>query len=152
MKAKFLLLIILAGVLNGLFSCTKISPNPNHLVICCGANPPATSIYNKWNIVSDSTFAGVGVTNHPVDYTGQASDYFDIRTNNVIYTKEGNVLDTLTYSSLTDSTMVISSFGITLNGVLDASHYKFAAHSLNIASPEIATPGGLFGRRIKLSR
>jgi hypothetical protein len=148
MKTK-LLLILIAVLQVCLFSCTKIN---NHLLICCGANPPATSIFNKWNIVSDSTYTGVGVSNHPVDYAGQTGDYFDIRTNGVIYTREAGVLDTLTYNALTDSTMVISSFGITLNGVLGASHYKFAAHSLSIASPEIATPGGIFGRRIALSR
>ncbi|MDR3694661.1 hypothetical protein [Mucilaginibacter sp.] len=149
MKTK-LLLIVVVGLQLCLLSCTKT--NINHLLVCCGANPPAASIFNKWNIVSDSTYAGVGITNHPVDYAGQAGDYFDIRTNNIIYTKEGNVLDTLTYNALTDSTIVISSFGITLNGVLSPSHFKVTAHSLYIASPEIATPGGVFGRRITLSR
>lgn len=147
MKTK-LLLIAVAGLQLCLFSCIKT----NNLPVCCGANPPATSIFKKWHIVSDSTFAGVGITNHAVNYPGQAGDYFDIRINNIIYTKEGTVLDTLTYSSLTDSTMVISSFGVTLNGVLDPSHFKFAAHSMTIASPQIATPGGLFGRKITLSQ
>jgi len=147
MKTKIIILLIGFAQL-GLFSCKK----PGNPQVCCGANPPATSIFNKWDIVSDSTFTGVGLNNHAVNYAGKTGDYFDIRTNNIIYTKEGAVLDTLTYNSLTDSTMVISSFGITLNGVLAPSHFVFTAHSLSIASPEFATPGGVFGRRIMLSR
>jgi len=151
MKKKILLIAVAVFQLSS-FSCKKIGPAPGHLQVCCGANPPATSIFNKWNIVSDSTFTGVGVTNHAVNYAGQPGDYFDIRPNNIIYTKEGAVLDTLTFSSLTDSTIVISSFGITLNGVPDASHFKFSTNSMNIVSPEIATPGGIFGRRVTLSK
>jgi hypothetical protein len=147
MKTKTIILLI-GFALPGLFSCKKLS-DP---LECCGANSPSTSIFNKWNIVSDSTFTGVGITNHAVNYAGQAGDYFNITTNGIIYTREGDVLDTLTYNSLTDTTIVISSFGITLNGVLAPSHFTFTAHSLNIASPEYATPGGIFGRRIKLSR
>ena len=30
-----------------------------------------SSLVAKWNIVTDSTFAGAGITNHAVDYSGQ---------------------------------------------------------------------------------
>jgi hypothetical protein len=151
MKTKRLLILI-AGLQLCLFSCKKPDTNANHLLLCCGANPPATSIFNKWQIVSDSTYAGVGINNHAVNYAGQPGDYFDIRTNDTIFTNEGAVLDTLSYKQLTDSTIVITSFGIGLNGTLGASHYRFSAQSMHIASPEIATPGGIFGRRITLSK
>jgi len=151
MKTSYLIILVAALQLC-MFSCKKLSPDPGHLQMCCGANPPATSVFNKWQIVTDSTYAGVGINNHAVNYAGQPGDYFDIRTNDTIFTKEGAVLDTLTYKQLTDSTIVISSFGIALNGTLGASHYKFSAQSMHIVSPEIATPGGIFGRRVTLSK
>jgi hypothetical protein len=147
MKLKRYLFIATAGVLFFLFSCKKNYSGP-----CCTANNPNGAIFEKWNIVSDSTFTGVGLNNHVVDYVGKAGDYFDITTQGVIYTKEGPVLDTLTYKLVSDSGIVIESFGITLNGVPETSHFKLDAHNMTIASPEIATPGGLFGRKITLSR
>src|ERR1700721_2129674 len=50
-----------------------------------------------WNLVSDSTFEGVAQNNHAVDYTGQLGDYFSFTTDGHVYTREGGVLDTLTY-------------------------------------------------------
>ena len=88
-----------------------------------------------------------------MDYAGQAGDYFNISANGHIYTKEGAVLDTLSYSNVSDTTIIISPFGITLNGVPETSHIiTFTAHSLVIQAPEIATPGGIFGRKVSLSR
>ena len=129
------------------FACKKPA-----IPICCGVNPPDVSIFHNWNIVSDSSYAGVGITNHPVAYIGQPGDYFDVTTKGVIYTNEGGVLDTLTYRLMSDSTIVVSSFGITLNGVPATSHYSFTANVMGISTPIIATPGGLFGRKITLSR
>jgi hypothetical protein len=146
MKSKKLKLIAAACIL--LCSACKKQGLP----MCCGANPPEVSVFHNWNIVSDSTYTGVGVTNHPVDYSGQPGDYFNVTTNGVIYTSEGGVLDTLTYKLLTDSTIVVSSFGITLNGVPATSNFSFTATAMHISSPTIATPGGVFGRKISLSR
>jgi hypothetical protein len=149
MKTK-LLFILIGGLQLCLFSCKN-----NFITPCCVLNPPPlqTSVFTKWNITSDSTFTGVGSTNHPVDYRGLPGDYFDIRTNDTIFTKEGAVLDTLTYKLLTDSTIVITSFGITFNGVPATSHItNFTAHSLTIASPIALTPGGEFGRKVILNR
>ncbi len=120
--------------------------------MCCVLNTGKVSIYHQWNIVSDSTYAGVGVNNHPVVYLGQPGDYFDIQTNGVIYTSEGGVLDTLKYSLLTDSTIAISAFGINVNGVPATSHYSLTANIMKISSTTFASPGGLFGRTITLSR
>lgn len=120
--------------------------------ICCTANLPDHSIFHQWNIVSDSTYTGVGITNHQVGYLGQPGDYFNMTINGIVYTKEGAKLDTLTYQLVTDSTIVISSFGITLNGVPATSHFSFTPNTMSISTPVIATPGGLFGRKITLSR
>jgi hypothetical protein len=154
-------LSIAAGLLLCLFACKKdankmglSSTNTSTQLLTQTSvivNP--ASIIGNWNIVTDSTFAGAGITNHPVDYAGQAGDYFNISANGHIYTKEGAVLDTLSYSNVSDTTIIISPFGITLNGVPETSHIiAFTAHSLIINAPEIATPGGIFGRKVSLSR
>jgi len=109
-------------------------------------------ILGKWNIVSDSTSSGVGLANHAVSYAGQPGDYFDFINDSVIYTREGSVLDTLSYSLTSDTTIIISSFGITLNGILQPCEINdLTEHSLTIA-PDINTPGGVFGRKLSLHR
>lgn len=57
-----------------------------------GNNPALTGV---WSIVFDSSYTGVTLNNHSINYVGQTGDYFDIRTDGFIYTKEGLVLDTL---------------------------------------------------------
>jgi len=146
MKSKKYKLIIIGCLL--LFAACKKPATPP----CCGANPPDVSIFHHWNIVSDSTYTGVGINNHAVAYAGQPGDYFNVTANGVIYTKEGAVMDTLTYQLVTDSTMIVSSFGVTLNGVPATSHFLFTSNTMNISAPVVATPGGLFGRKITLSR
>ena len=142
MKSKYAL-IIFAGLLLCLLSaCIKGGSDSNN-----------TSISGKWNIVSDSTFNGVGLGNHPVNYAGQPGDYFDFRTDGKVYTKEGTVLDTLSFNQTTYSEIVISSFGLTANGVPETSEITtLSAHSLVIVAPKVFTPGGIFGRKVSLSR
>ncbi len=112
-----------------------------------------TSLIAKWKIVTDSTFEGVGSNNHPVNYQGQAGDYFDIRENGYIYTREGTVLDTLSYTLISNSTIGIRAFGLEINNVPATSQIKnFSAHAVTIVSPLFLTPGGEFGRRVSLSR
>lgn len=110
-------------------------------------------VTGNWNIVTDSTYAGAGLSNHPVNYTGQPGDYFNITTNGVIYTKEGKQLDTLSYQLKGDTSIIISTFGLTGNGVSAVSHIKnLSETTMVIASPVALTPGGVFGRKITLSR
>ena len=145
-KSKGLIFIAVVCMLI-CFACQKLPSK-----ICCTANPPDVSIFHGWNIASDSTYTGVGITNHAVDYAGKPGDYFNVMTNGLIYMKENGVADTLSYSSLTDSTIVIPAFGITLNGVPPISTYSFTATTMRIASPTFAIPAGLFGRTINLYR
>jgi len=115
-----------------------------------------------WNLVTDSTFEGVAQNNHPVDYTGQPGDYFSFTTDGHVYTREGGVLDTLTYKMVSDSTIIISDFGFIANGVSPTDTIKgLGANSLTttstgqtivIESPWFPTPGGLFWRKVTLSR
>ncbi len=142
-RMKALYLLIFACILLCLNSCLKDSTLPYQ----------SGSLIGKWNIVSDSTYVGVGYNNHPVDYAGKPGDYFNFTSNGIIYTKEGDVLDTLSYSLSADTGIVISSFGAILNGVPAVSKFKnFTDHSLIIASPVALTPGGIFSRKVYLSR
>jgi hypothetical protein len=106
------------------------------------------TIIGKWNLLSDTTYV-LDVT----DYSGQPGDYFDIRTNGHIYTKEGPVLDTLTYSLVSSTEMTIETFGVPINGVPEISQItNLTAHSATINAPIQATPDGPFGRKVTLSR
>ena len=122
-----------------------------------GCNKNSASInatfLGKWNIVTDSIYEGVGVNNHIVVYTGQQGDYFNFLSNGVLYSKEGSVLDTLNYSLVSNTAIIVSSFGIIANGVTETSQItNQTSHNLTIASPVTLTPGGVFGRTVTLSR
>ena len=111
------------------------------------------TVLKKWSIENDSTFIGVGVNNHPVNYAGQPGDYFDFRMDGYIYIKEGPLLDTLSYSLISDSTILIASFGIIVNGIPEISRItNLTGHSVTINAPLIVTPGGVFGRKVNLTR
>jgi hypothetical protein len=107
------------------------------------------SIIKKWNLVSDEQYQGVGVNNHLVTYTGQAADYFDFRSDGNCYTREDGELDTLQYSLISDTLILITSFG--LNGT--NSHIStLSANNAVISSPVLISPGGAFGRKVILTR
>jgi hypothetical protein len=156
MKTKYSLII--AGLMLCVVACKKdINGTLSQVINKNDKNSSSESgqlsLVAKWNIVADSTYAGAGITNHPVDYSGLPGDYFDIRTNGYIYTKEGSVLDTLSYTLVSDTTIIIQPFGLGVSSVPPIDHIvNFTSNSVIIASPEFATPGGLFGRRIRLSR
>ncbi len=138
MKAKYTLLIPVSLML---------------FLNACKKQPVQASILGKWIILSDSTYVGVGANNHPVNYTGVAGDYFDFRNDGFAYTKEGPVLDTLSYKLVSNTSMIIEDFGAILNGVPETSSInKLTTHELLIAAPRVITPGGVFGRTVHLSR
>ncbi|MGZ3874728.1 MAG: hypothetical protein ACXVJD_17545 [Mucilaginibacter sp.] len=139
---KLAFLAVATCLMTGLHSCKKDGDKISPL-----------TIEGKWNMVSDSTFTGVGYSNHPVNYTGRAGDYFDFRTNGYLYTKEAGISDTLSYQLISDNKIIIASFGVTLNGVPEVSNITtFDAHHLTIDAPAVLTPGGQFGRKITLRR
>ena len=126
-------------------SCTK-----QH----AGTSEQIGNLTDPWNIVVDSSYQGVGYNNHLVTYQGVAGDYFAFAANGNVYTKEGPVLDTLTYKILADSVhIIISGFGAIFNGVQDTSLISgLTATSMTITSKEFLTPGGIFWRKVVLSR
>ena len=126
-----------------LYACKKVD----------GVANGKMEILGKWNVVSDSTHVGIGVNNNAVAYNGKPGDYFDFRSDGLIYTREGTALDTLNYTFISDSKILIPQFDVILNGEAQTSTINnFTSHSLNIAAPLIFTPGGVFGRSVRLSR
>src|ERR1700722_884456 len=119
-----------------------------------GISEGTGNMADTWNIVVDSSYEGVGANNHLVTYQGVAGDYFEFADNGNAYTKEGPVLDTLTYKVLADSVhIIISDFGSNFNGVQDTSVISdHTATSMTITSKEFLTPGGIFWRKVVLSR
>lgn len=128
-----------------LFSCSKDAVyKEDHL------NP---TIFGKWNIVTDSGYSGVGLSNHAVNYSGKPGDYFDFRTDGFLYIKEGAGTETLSYTTTSATTMQISSFGIILNGVPQETQVtNLSAHTATLDAPTLFTSGGAFGRKVNLSR
>jgi hypothetical protein len=109
-------------------------------------NNTNSNILGNWNLIYDSTFSGVGFGNHPVNYHGRFGDYFDFVNDSIIYTSENAILDTLKYKLTSANRIVISSFPDTCQII------NWTNTSLTIASPIFYTPGGTFGRKVKLSR
>ncbi|TWI94188.1 hypothetical protein JN11_04794 [Mucilaginibacter frigoritolerans] len=147
--------IFIIGILLSLYSCHKTDSADFISTTSTTSNSAVynTAMVGKWNIVSDSTYVGAGSGNHAVDYAGTAGDYFIILANGTIYTKEGSQLDTLSYHMSSDTGIVISSFGVILNGVPQVSKIiTYTSTSLVIASPESLTPGGIFWRKVTLSK
>jgi hypothetical protein len=139
MKQKYLLIFTIC-IVTALAACKKDTQEP-------------ATLPGAWNIVTDSTFTGVGADNHPVGYSGRAGDYFFIGTDNKIYLSENMLPDTLKYTVITNNKLIIQSFGITLNGTPQTSTVtNLTAHTAVIATGTVATPGGQFGRKITLSR
>ena len=111
------------------------------------------TLSGKWNLVSDSSFAGVGAGNHAVNYAGQNGDYVDFNDDGNVYIKEGSGLSSYAYNITSDTTMIIESFGITLNGVPETCLIeRLTLNHATISAPPVYTPGGTFGRTINLSR
>lgn len=133
-------------------SCTKEKAlQPGSPAIKLDAS--TDTLFGKWNVVYDSSYTGVGINNHLAVYTGVSGDYFDFRADSYLYIKEGASFDTLLYTPLTDSTVIIASFGITLNGVDDTTRITGLSSSTAIlTASEVITPGGIFFRKVKLKR
>lgn len=141
---QLLTTVIVSGIILLIDSCSKDAVT---------GKTPARAIIGIWNIVSDEGFSGIGQNNHPVNYTGQHGDYFDFRADGKLYTKEAALSDTLAYQFTSDSTIIISAFGIVLNGVPEVCNIEnLTAHTVTINAAAAITPGGVFGRKTVLHR
>jgi hypothetical protein len=138
--------IIFGCLILCLYACKKPGCDPGMM--------GRASIVGNWNIVVDTTSGGAGSANAFAIYLGKQGDYFDIRADGYVYSKEGAKLDTARYQLLSDSTVTIQSFFYFTNtATLPTCHIKsIGANSILIYLPWIFSPGGAFGRSIVLSR
>lgn len=126
------------------------------LVFSCKKNNSSTNdtatIIAKWNIVSDSTYEGI-VNNHPVNYAGVPGDYFDIKSDGNIYTKEGSKFDKLPYHLTSDSAIDITYYWMTQYQATKTYYISnLTIHTVTLLDSFIATPTGIFGRKLTLRR
>lgn len=86
---RFNLLILVILGLTTILSCSKTS---NH----------TADVMGKWSVINDSTrFIGRDTfPSYHYNYVGQPSDYYDFRSNGMMYVKEGGLLDTMAYEVL----------------------------------------------------
>jgi len=138
---KGLILIIIACyIVAGLISCKKSS-----------ANPPG-QIAGKWNIKVDSTASGVGPVQSMNVYIGTSADYFDFRSDNKLYIKEGATLQTFAYKQVAGNKITISMVGSTAiyeNCFIDAVTPTSA--TINFF-PQLLNPGGNTTKVVYLTR
>ena len=143
-QMKLLIPFVIITAILILISCKKDIPSGNNV---------NSSLLGKWNVVTDSSFSGIGPNNYPINYRGQSGDYFDFTVEGKVYVKEGVALDTLGYTVISDTTMLIDSFGGVLNGVPETCFItNLKSHTVTITAPVILTPGGSFGRKVSLKR
>jgi hypothetical protein len=133
-------LILLFSIGAGLFSCKKSAVNTS------------SQIEGKWNIKVDSTESGIGPFDTTEVYVGKPGDYFDFRSNNKLYIKEGASLDTFTYTQVADNKITIripGSADIYENCFIDALTPTSA--TINFF-PYFVNPGGNTSKWVYLTR
>lgn len=133
MRKKVLIILTVASI----FTCS-----------CRKSSTPQSPIVGRWNIVSDSVYAGVGVSNHLTVYNGKPGDFFEFAQGESIRMNEGIVLQISTYTFNKDS-VIIYEFD---DGLPGKGKLSPAADTLTITTGYFYTPGGAIGRTVHLLR
>jgi len=155
MKPKYLLNAVV--LILCLYACKKGLNDPSHPAKILSAQDSTLAtqslLIGKWNVVSDTTYAGVNTGTNPVVYKGQPGDYFDFRTDGFVYIKEGAMLDTLSFNVISGRQIGITSFMSILNDQSATCQLAgVTGDSLSIISPLLTPPGGPQQRMVSLSR
>ncbi len=140
MKNVILIVIVFLIATGLLYSCKNSGVSP------------ASGIAGKWNIKVDSTFTGIGPFDTTEVYNGKAGDYFDFRSDNKLYIKEGATLDTFAYKIVAANKITISAAGsadISENCFVDAISPTSA--TINFF-PYLVNPGGNTSSMVYLTR
>lgn len=79
-------------------------------IFSCKKNdvPIPSSLIGKWSINVDSLAYGIGPVQKTKTYIGVAGDYYDFRTDNKLYTREGAQLDTFNYKVISKNKLEIT--------------------------------------------
>jgi hypothetical protein len=122
------------------------------ITISCTKNN-SVSIAGNWNLISDSTYSGIGIVSSIRNYKGLNSDYFYFNTNGLLYIKEDTLYDTLNYHIVDNNKIIIDSISLSENGEYTPSDITtLTEHAASIQVTGIPNPGGTYARCINLSR
>ena len=135
-------------IITSLLSCKKTDQG------MVGDYKGVVSIQGKWSVKSDSVTSGVGPVVTPKTYVGKTGDYFYFDTNNKLYTKEGTVLDTFSYTILTDSTLNITT-SVAPGNVTPFSGGIKATSATSVVvtwTPGMANYGSFYSRVVSLKK
>ena len=145
MKNLFLVLTLcLAALIIG--SCKKSTQKP-----------AAISINGNWSLVSDSGFSA-SYDNGGIGYKGTSSDHYNFQADGKLTWHENGVgSDSASYSLKSKDTITIAYFpksNPNYSAVSTASYIikELTANKMVLSLMQIATPGGIFGGTIILSR
>jgi hypothetical protein len=142
-------------IITGLLSCKKTDQGMVSTKTGTTSNfNGVVPIQGKWSVKSDSVISGVGAFVTGKNYVGKAGDYFDFDTYNKLYVKEGSILDTFSYTLLTDSTLDIIPSGAPTSvipfwgGIRPTS----ASSVTVIWGPSLISPGAYYSRIVSLKK
>ena len=152
MRKIFLSYLLIGSGICCYFSCHKNGATPTNKTTTVSnfVSPPE----GNWKIIADSTFIPYIQTTTIKVYNGKAGDYFNFAAGGKLYVREGNTLDTLTYTYLTADSVYIGSFlsAYGLNAMEDSCRIRQTDTSMYIAGKIFITPEGMIGRRVTLSK
>jgi hypothetical protein len=112
----------------------------------------SNTITGIWNVISDSTITNGATISYTV-YDGNANDYFIFSANGTLYTKEGDVYDTVLCTPESDSTIAFDKIGVNINVIPQTGTYVLAGNTLRIVVvPDVIIPAFSYRRVINLKR
>ena len=153
--------IVALFIITGMISCKKTDQGMVTTKTGTATKTGTTSsfsgvvpIQGKWTVKSDSVISGVGAFVTGKNYVGEAGDYFDFDTDNKLYTKEGAILDTFSYTLLTDSTLNIIPSGAPVNVIPFLGGIRpISASSVTVIwGPGLVNPGSYYSRIVVLTK
>jgi len=156
MKTRVLIFISAVAMLC-FNACSKVSDVHSHIMQLTPAMDSLMKTQNllagKWNVVTDTVYAGVNTGGNPAVYVGQPGDYFDFATDGHVYIKEGATLDTLTFQLVSGTQINIVSFTAMFKNQIETCLISpITSHSTGIISPLLPLPAGPQQRIVSLSR
>ncbi len=143
---KLTTLILTSLIAATIFSCKKT-----------GVQGPV-SIQGKWSLKLDSIAQGVSGPSpeYSSKHIGTAADYFDFRSDNKLYIKEGAKLDTFSYQLSTDSNVYISATNPAEDGLTSSLNGLIKPISNNSArihfAPALISFGLYYSRTVNLTK
>jgi len=90
------IIVFLLLIISGIISCKKTTLNDHN-------SKSSTLLQGKWKLRNDSAFVAGNFSSTGSNYIGLPTDYYDFRSNGVLYVKTGTYIDTASYTLLPDT-------------------------------------------------